>query len=222
MRTLIVLLAALGLVAGGTTAAGAIGSNEYICSMYVTPTAQHVPVGTAAHFSVQKNVCSRSTGQFLYTDPEGTYWGSSNNSVADVGSATNFATMNVTVATHQPGTVTITATALCCDINYQGVSVNATLTVDPLHLSVTMSGPSSVRAAGGLCWWASSATNGVPPYTYAWRRNNVLVGTDYAYSSSSFPASFNLTVDVTDSTGYTSGAFKAVSVSQSGTPCDQF
>lgn len=73
----------------------ASNNNEYICGMTVTPSSQSVTVGTNAYFSVYRQICSRSTGQHLYTDTQGTYWGSSNSNVASVGSATNYSRVNV-------------------------------------------------------------------------------------------------------------------------------
>ena len=189
---------------------------EYICAISVTPTSQAVTVGSKAYFSVRRDICSRSTGQFLYTDTRGTYWGSSNTSIATVGSATNSATMNVTVSTHSPGTVTITANALCCTIDYQGATASGTLTVNPPPFSVSMSGPDTVQSNyGGYCSWYANVTSGVAPFTYAWYKNGTLVGTSSSYYANYIYYSHYLEVRVTDATGTTKTFGKTISVTSS-------
>lgn len=214
MRRITMLVAGFILVLGGLAAAppaGAEGPNEYICSMYVTPSSQSVTVGQNAYFSVQRNVCSRSTGQFLYTDPNGTYWSSGNGSLASVGSATNNATMNVTVTTYGVGTVTITAIALCCDINYQGVHVSATLTINPAPLSTYIIGSWDVQY-GGSCSWYAQVSGGTAPYSYAWYREGYLVSTSSSYGESGIYYGFNLQLDVTDSAGRAASDSRYISV----------
>jgi hypothetical protein len=147
-------------------------SGQYICSLSITPSSQAVTAYSNAYFSVQKNICDRSTMQFLYTDTRGTYWGTSNTSISSVGSAGNNATVNVTVTTSGPGTVTIDAGPTCCGYNYYDLSATATLTINsPLSVSISGDAPGGTISTGTFTWTAT-ASGGTGSYAYAWSRRN--------------------------------------------------
>ena len=69
-------------------------------------------------------------------------------------------------------------------------------------LSVSISGNSYPQAYTYESWYAS-AVNGTGPYTYAWYRDGVLVGTDAAYGDYVYDTAFQLQVTVTDAAGAT-------------------
>lgn len=198
-------------------------NNEYICNMSVTPTSTSVTVGSNAYFTVYRQICSRSTGQYLYTDTQGTYWSSSNTSVAQVGGAGNSATMNLTVTTHAAGTATITANALCCTLNYTGWSVGATLTVNPPPLSVSISGPDDVTAAS---WcnldYSAGVTGGSGGYSYSWATSGTIKA-DYGSSMTAAFASEGthwVNVTVTAGNGAQGAAGMFVNATHAGGACN--
>lgn len=225
MRRLIAAAAGLVLLTTVTTAVtvatapvvAADPSTEYVCSVVVSPPSQSVTVGQNAYFSVQRNVCSRATHQFLYTDPNGTYWSSTNSSIASVGSAGNFATPTLGASTGpNTGTVTITATAQCCSLSYGPVQGTASLTVNPPPFSVYISGVETIRALESAnCTWYAVVTGGVQPYSYVWTRNGSTVSYDDSYSSSNFSSGFGLQVQVTGANGAMVGNSLSVGYSPS-------
>jgi len=52
---------------------------------------------------------------------------------------------------------------------------------------------------GGLCQWNAGAAGGVPPYTYLWRKDGVVVGTSSTYIFEIDSGTFLLELRVTDS-----------------------
>jgi hypothetical protein len=243
--TLCTLVACLGMVVAGCSDGGGNGvsapevaaapgaprwnvynssnSGEYICNMTVTPSSTSVQVGSNAYFTVYRQICSRSNGQYLYTDTQGTYWSSSNTNVARVGGAGNSATMNLTATTHAAGTATISAIAQCCTLNYTGWTVGATLTVNPPPLDVSISGHSDV-SAHSMCNldYSAGVTGGTGPYTYDWATS----GTIKADNDNSIVAAFAtegmhwVNVTVTDGNNTQDGAGMWVSATYEGGACN--
>lgn len=193
-------------------------SGEYICSMTVNPSSQSVTRGYNAHFAVYRNICDRATSQFLYTDTRGTYWSTSNTSISSVGGATNSATLNVTVSTSGAGTVTITAHALCCSIDYQDVYASGTLIINaPLTASISGPGPGGTITTGTFTW-TGSGTYGTTPYTYLWERRNfceseyqgLSTSSTYTESTTYGQEPFWLRLTVTDASGATDTVYRHI------------
>lgn len=88
----------------------------------------------------------------------------------------------------------------------------------PPPLSISLSGPSSVRS-GATCLWTATPTTGVAPYTYSWNLgpNGSSVPGELIYQNSG--SAFTVTVTVYDAVGATGNQSKSVSISPSAPVC---
>lgn len=78
-------------------------------------------------------------------------------------------------------------------------------------LSVSISGPSTMQPYE-YGYWSAARSGGVGPYSYAWYRDGVLVGTGATYSDAAGDYSFQLQLNVTDANGATATGYMYVSV----------
>lgn len=87
----------------------------------------------------------------------------------------------------------------------------------PPPLSITLTGPSSVRS-GATCLWTATPTTGVAPYTYLWNLpNSSTTPGELIYQNSG--SAFTITVTVNDAVGATGNQSKNVSISGSAPVC---
>jgi trimeric autotransporter adhesin len=142
-----------------------------------------------------------------YTNSSVTSWSSSNTAVATI-------TSGGAISAVAAGTTTITAVI-------DGISGMRSVTVvTPSPLSVTMSGPSTVKPNVQCYWWAD-ATGGTPAY-HSWSWTGGLSGSAWNweyYATSPSSGSFTVTVSVRDQTGAIATASKLVTVSSLAKVC---
>lgn len=88
-------------------------------------------------------------------------------------------------------------------------------------LSVMLSGPTTVRTNQATCAWTAQASGGILPYSYAWKKNGVAVGSNspFLQLSSTGTSSFVLSIDVTDGENSTRSANMSVAVGASAPAC---
>jgi hypothetical protein len=142
-----------------------------------------------------------------YTNSNVTSWSSSNTSVATITSGGGISAVAA-------GTTTITAVI-------DGISGTRSVTVvNPLPLSVTLGGPSTVRPNVQCYWWAN-ASGGTPAY-HSWSWTGGLSGSAWNweyFATSPSSGSFTVTVSVRDQTGAIATASKLVNVSTLAKVC---
>lgn len=97
------------------------------------------------------------------------------------------------------------------------VSDTATVSVTALF-TVTIDGPSPVRA-NNSCLWTASVQGGGAGITYAWKKNGSTIGTNSPELTTSFSSAGTLFVQVTDGYGNVASATKSVGVSSSASTC---
>ena len=78
-------------------------------------------------------------------------------------------------------------------------------------LSASIYGPSTLQPYE-YGTWSAGRSGGTGPFSYAWYRDGVLVGTGETYSDSAGDYSFQLQLNVTDATGTTATSWMYVSV----------
>jgi len=82
--------------------------------------------------------------------------------------------------------------------NYWGYGVvNAWAAVQPSPPTATIPPPYNVPP-WGFCQWSAGASGGIPPYSYQWWKNGVLVGTSSSYFFEVDSGNFFLELKVTD------------------------
>jgi len=91
---------------------------------------------------------------------------------------------------------------------------------DPL--SAVIWGPNPVRLNDGSCFWEGLVSGGTPPYTRSWRGGSAFSGTGQFYytSFSAYVGPNNIIqLIVTDAADNQVTVYKAISGSNSATPC---
>ncbi len=104
--------------------------------------------------------------------------------------------------------------------NNNGFSTSTMQVLPPPPLTATINyGPSTARPRT-LCEWDAQATGGVPPYTWQWKADSlVLPSTEQAVNYTTGKVSFTLHATATDALGHSNEATFPVTVSSSAPAC---
>jgi hypothetical protein len=195
---------------GATVAAWVDGVTGYAgVNVYAAPAPSRVevsPSSATVYVGSTRQYTARLYDQYNSEMVGYTFsWGTSNSSVATVGSSGVVSGIGV-------GTATVTASAA-------GISGSAQVSVSqPPSLAVSILGPSSVRS-GHSCTWSAGVSGGNAPYSYSWSASGgsgYASGSDYTNTSSS---SFTLYLTVTDAVGTSQSTSKRVTVSSTAPAC---
>lgn len=89
----------------------------------------------------------------------------------------------------------------------------------PPPLTVTLTGPASVRS-GATCLWTAASTTGTAPYTYSWNKSPNLSSIPGELAWQNAGSAFTVTVTVQDAVGATGQNSKSVTISGSAPLCN--